>query len=212
MKRRQWIKRGFLGIVYVMAAMFAFAGCGVESEKLQVCILDGQTETRLLVEEGTTVKQVLAEAEISVGKKDVIEPSWDSVLSKDVTEISVERFARVSVAAEGQAKEFALTGGKVSDVLEAAKIKLEETDSVNHDLDACLTDGMSIEIVHNGATKVALDRKGDDSAKGEKKEESDDGNSERKIVSKEKIYDCDGSGHGYYSITWSDGSVEYEDF
>jgi len=34
----------------------------------------------------------------------------------------------------------------------------------------------------------------------------------RKIVSKEKVYDCDGSGHGYYVITWSDGEIEYEDF
>lgn len=34
----------------------------------------------------------------------------------------------------------------------------------------------------------------------------------RKVVSKEKVYDCDGSGHGYYIITYSDGTVEYKDF
>lgn len=34
----------------------------------------------------------------------------------------------------------------------------------------------------------------------------------RRIVSREQVYDCDGSGHGYYVITWSDGVVEYEDF
>lgn len=34
----------------------------------------------------------------------------------------------------------------------------------------------------------------------------------RRIVSREPVYDCDGSGHGYYVITWSDGEVEYEDF
>jgi len=32
------------------------------------------------------------------------------------------------------------------------------------------------------------------------------------IVSKQKVPDCDGSGHGYYVITWSDGKVEYEDY
>ena len=26
------------------------------------------------------------------------------------------------------------------------------------------------------------------------------------------VYDCDGSGHGYYEIYYSDGSVEYETF
>lgn len=44
--------------------------------------------------------------------------------------------------------------------------------------------------------------------KGEKKETS----GERTIVSKEKVLDCDGSGHGYYIITYSDGTVEYEEF
>lgn len=34
----------------------------------------------------------------------------------------------------------------------------------------------------------------------------------KKVVSKEAVYDCDGSGHGYYIITYSDGSVVYQDF
>lgn len=32
------------------------------------------------------------------------------------------------------------------------------------------------------------------------------------VVSRERVDDCDGSGHGYYIITYSDGSVEYEDY
>lgn len=32
------------------------------------------------------------------------------------------------------------------------------------------------------------------------------------IVSKTPVYDCDGSGHGYNEIHYSDGSVEYEEF
>ena len=32
------------------------------------------------------------------------------------------------------------------------------------------------------------------------------------IISKERVEDCDGSGHGYYVITYSDGSVVYQDF
>ena len=34
----------------------------------------------------------------------------------------------------------------------------------------------------------------------------------RTIVSKEKVPDCDGSGHGYYIITYSDGTVDYKDY
>lgn len=31
-------------------------------------------------------------------------------------------------------------------------------------------------------------------------------------VTREKFDDCDGSGHGYYEITYSDGSVAYEEY
>ncbi|MDD6208604.1 MAG: ubiquitin-like domain-containing protein [Clostridiales bacterium] len=32
------------------------------------------------------------------------------------------------------------------------------------------------------------------------------------IVSKKRVDDCDGSGHGYYIITYSDGTVKYENY
>lgn len=32
------------------------------------------------------------------------------------------------------------------------------------------------------------------------------------VVNKVPVYNCDGSGHGYYEIYYSDGSVEYEEF
>ncbi len=32
------------------------------------------------------------------------------------------------------------------------------------------------------------------------------------VISKQRVDDCDGSGHGYFIITYSDGSVEYEDY
>ena len=32
------------------------------------------------------------------------------------------------------------------------------------------------------------------------------------VVSKQEVLDCDGSGHGYYDITYSDGSHEYIEF
>lgn len=31
-------------------------------------------------------------------------------------------------------------------------------------------------------------------------------------VSRQAYDDCDGSGHGYYEITYSDGSVRYEEY
>ncbi|MGN1126293.1 MAG: G5 domain-containing protein, partial [Ruminococcus sp.] len=34
----------------------------------------------------------------------------------------------------------------------------------------------------------------------------------KQVVSKQAVYDCDGSGHGYYVITYSDGTTGYEEF
>ena len=36
--------------------------------------------------------------------------------------------------------------------------------------------------------------------------------SEPTEVSRQAYDDCDGSGHGYYEITYSDGSVRYEEY
>lgn len=34
----------------------------------------------------------------------------------------------------------------------------------------------------------------------------------RTVVGRQTVDDCDGSGHGYYIISHSDGTTEYEDY
>lgn len=41
---------------------------------------------------------------------------------------------------------------------------------------------------------------------------ADSGNTDRVEVSREKFDDCDGSGHGYYEITYSDGTTEIVEY
>ena len=42
--------------------------------------------------------------------------------------------------------------------------------------------------------------------------ERETGANGKEIVSKVAVPDCDGSGHGYYVITYADGSVDYQDY
>ena len=42
--------------------------------------------------------------------------------------------------------------------------------------------------------------------------ERETGSNGKEIVSKVAVPDCDGSGHGYYVITYADGSVDYQDY
>ncbi len=301
------------------AALCCLPGCGSKHiiPTIQVKIFDCYTETRLAAQEGMTVGQALAEAEISLQEGGEVTPPADARITEEGTEISIGR-RRVTVDEGGKGKEFMLNGKKVKEAIAAAGIEVGKHDEVNQKLEAYLTDGMEIQVrhryaveinvdgrkieclteadtvrgmleeqeihldekdtispsletkLHNG-TKVAIHRvhmeqatehepipfeteieytasmyQGESACRrqgqeGEKeltykvtyvdgKEESRElvgesvtrepvneiiakGTKERRrVVSREQIYDCDGSGHGYYIITWSDGAVEYQDF
>ncbi len=73
-------------------------------------------------------------------------------------------------------------------------------------------------LVSENITKEAVDQiilkgtKKKNSSSSGTSSKTNGSSSDKSIVSKQRIEDCDGSGHGYYIITYSDGSVEYEDF
>lgn len=316
---RERINAGkLLRVIFCGLGLLLLTGCAADGQaKQQVRIFDGQTETRLFVEEGLTVRDALAEAEIAVDGEDQISPALDTALQGEC-EIFIRRRAKIHLVEDEQVKELILYGGQVKDVLADADITLGKNDMLNHELDAYLADGMSVEVVHrvlvkldvDGAqseylteadtvaellaeqeihldaqdqiepavetpladgTQIVIQRvfvervseyetvpyetqveyssamlEGESSrrrqgAEGEKEVVYEvtyvDGREEsrrmveermvrepvdtiivkgtaprRSVVSREQIFDCDGSGHGYYVITWSDGVVEYEDF
>ena len=126
-------------------------GCGASREnKIAASIYDGQTETRLDVRKGITVRKILEEAEIIINNEDTVVPSLDT------------------------------------DGIETGSNK-EKYSNINAK-----------------DNNISKDQKMKETKKPEDKE--------TRIISKEKIYDCDGSGHGYYFIKWSDGTEEYKDF
>lgn len=121
-------------------------------------------------------------------------------------------------------------GITVANVLENAEILLDTEDTVTPSLDTKVTeDGTDIsinrsgdinDVIENESTgenkedDTSIDTDKEDIPKGTAKQadENESASEEPEIISKEKVYDCDGSGHGYYYIKWSDGREEYEDF
>lgn len=301
-----------------IAVLCFLPGCGSESPAIQVKIFDCYTETRLTAQEGITVGQALAEAEISLREGDEVSPPIDARITEDGAEISIGRRARVSVSEGGEGQELTLTGKKVKEAIAAAKIEVGEHDEVSQKPEAYLTDSMEIQVRHRYAVEIdvdgrkaeclteadtvremleeqeihldekdkitpSLETKIQDGAKiaihrvyveqvtehepipfetdieysssmyqGEstRRQQGQEGEKEltyevtyvdgeeesrvlvgesvskepvnaivvkgtrerRRVMSKEQVFDCDGSGHGYYIITWSDGAVEYQDF
>lgn len=47
---------------------------------------------------------------------------------------------------------------------------------------------------------------------GTKKAAASSGGGGKSVASRVRVEDCDGSGHGYYIVTYTDGSVSYVDF
>lgn len=309
--------------LYKYLILFCLTACGLltgcSKEQMRVSITDGYTETQLQTDVGITVEDALAQAEISVAKQDVVEPDLNTKLESGDTKITIQRYAKADIVTEDETITVELVGGTVQEALEKAGVQLVENDYVSHELEAYVTDGMSVSVAHrlqvtlvvDGATKTCLTQAhtvkdfleeenvelGDldrvrpgvssslsegakvvvqrvevreltvtesvafetevtysnsmtvgtsqiitEGINGKKrvtyqvtyvdgKEESREAIEEeilaeavnqvvvqgskpkgRTIVSKERVEDCDGSGHGYYIITYSDGTVEYQDF
>ncbi len=140
----------------IACGLFAIilVGCG---KKISVRIQDMYTETRLETTAGKTVGELLSEAEIKLGAKDEAVPSLDTVISKDEEQIQILRFADVQIIADDQSTEVELVGKKVKEALGEEGITLGEHDYMNHDSEAYLTDGMSVEITRRVSVSLRAD-------------------------------------------------------
>lgn len=314
------ITKIIISLLLITLMTAAFCSCG---KPVSITVKDGSQTTQIETKTGKKIAAILEEAQIAIGDKDETEPALDSKLTKDISEIIIKRYAKVTVVRGDEKKEVELVGGTVEDAVKEAGFTLEENESPDVEMSDFLKDGMtitiakslSITLVHDGKTekittkaktvqalldeqKLTLGKDDEISAKpdtelkdGEKivikrityktekrtetvpysttKEEtsslsegqtkvkqqgqngekevtykvkfadgkkvsekalsekvtknavnevvlvgtaSDTSSGGKKIVSKTPTYDCDGSGHGYYTIIYSDGSKEYVKF
>lgn len=314
-------------ILSMLMAVLCLTACGEKT--ITVTVTDMGTKTEIEAKTGMKVADVLSDAGITLGEKDVCEPEADAELIEDMTGITVLRYAEVTVVKDGEERTLALTGKTVADALTASGFEIAENeepdvdpktylkngmvigfvstknvqiiadgetkdvttkvvtveellkeqnitlgadDEVSEKLDARLSDGIKITVKRveykeekttEGIASPLKEEYSDEIAEGESevkqlgeegekevtykvkyvdgKEDSRekisekvikepvdrivvygtgsdndgyDGSEEsgRKEVSRVPYYDCDGSGHGYWEITYDDGSVEYKVF
>lgn len=137
--------------------LLGMSGCGEVKERLAVSIVQGQVETRLYADKGSSVRSVLEEAEISYKAEDVITPSLDTVVEPGNTEITVNTCNHITVIENNTPTQIQVNGGKVKDALQMAGVALGKHDLVNHNENAYLLDGMEIEVVHRIAVHINVD-------------------------------------------------------
>jgi uncharacterized protein YabE (DUF348 family) len=131
---------------------------GCTQDNVDVKINDSLVQTQISVKQGTTVKDILLDAEISLNKNDEVSPSENTKISKDTT-INISRYVTATVVCDGNSKTVEVLGATVSDALDKAGVKLSKNDYVNYDLSLPVTDGLNITVVRRLSVTLTVDGK-----------------------------------------------------
>ena len=150
-------------IIAIAAGIFSLSmlsGCqSGKKADMNVSIQDGQVQTKLAVAKGSTVSEILKEAEITLGKKDQITPSLTTKINTGEEGIEISRYEKLKVSDDGKEQEVEVLGGKVKDVLKKANITLGKHDIINHDPEASCTDDMDIQVIRRVEVSLKADGK-----------------------------------------------------
>ena len=170
--------------------------------RIEVTItVDG--ETRSCLTRADDVESFLEEQHIALDKKDRVSPEKTAVLQEG-SRITVERVSVKEITVKEPIEfgtEYEYSNAMYSDQSVEKTPGIEGEKEVTYQV--TYVDGKE-EKRKKISERVLKEPVAQVVTKGTKKR--------RYIVSKERVEDCDGSGHGYYIITWSDGTVEYQDY
>ena len=172
-----------------------------------------------------TVKAFLEEQKVNLGKDDEVSPKLDEKI-KDGSKVVVKRVdykteeqessslasGETQVTQEGVKGEKAVTY-KVKYVDGKEKSKEKTSEKVTKEpVNKIVTVGTAVQ-----SSAVEAPQQSQQTQQSQKPQQSSSAQSSqasqgKTVVSKQAVYDCDGSGHGYYVIKWSDGTETYEEF
>lgn len=213
------IKKLTACLVAVAAAIFMMVAlCACAPKDVTVKVVDGDATTEVTTQEGKTVSEVLSAADITLNEGDEVDPALDSKIEGEGKTITITRMNNVVVAVDGKNVDVAILGGTVQDALDKAEITLADGDKVDVEVATPLADEMIITVTRapkqqSTATKnTTSSSKASSSSSSSKSSSASKPAAQKTIVSKTKVPNCDDASHGYYEITWSDGSTTYEEY
>lgn len=164
-------------------------------------------EEKQLITSAKNVSELLSECDIKLGEDDRINVAYDAVPAENDS-IVIER-VNVKTVTEKEAVAFE-TKTEYSSTLYQGQSSVKQ-EGVNGEKEVTyeVTYVDNVEESRKQVSEVVTKEPVDEIIlQGTKKNAS----SGKTVVSREQVYDCDGSGHGYWIITYSDGTVSYQDF
>lgn len=182
------------------------------SRYAKVSIIDGEKAVDVELV-GATVAEALMTAGITLGENDSLDCEESDYLT-DGMAIHVEHKKSVTVEADGNQQTVTTPARTVGEVLAELKIALGEGDTVQPSADTVLHEGDQILVTRSSAADTAAaptpEQAGgyDPGYEGTANPEPAPA-AERTEVSRVAYPNCADGSHGYYEVTYSDGSVEY---
>lgn len=151
MKIQKYIK---ITACFILICCMAVVFSACSGKAVTVTINDCGTQTEIQTKTGVKISEAIEEGGIKLGEKDETEPGLDETVKEDTTEITIKRYAKVTVVKGNIKKEVELVGGTVEDAIKKAELTLSDTDTIDAEKTAYLKDGMTINITE--AIKVTL--------------------------------------------------------
>ena len=125
-------------ILTLLVVLLAFSGCAGGKKAVTLDVQNAKIAIEAPAK--ATVEKILAEAQITLGEKDTVDPALTAV-PEDGAVIRISRYAKATiVTADGEKKSVELTGATVKDALREAGITLADNEEVNADQNAFLSD------------------------------------------------------------------------
>ncbi|MBP5304107.1 MAG: G5 domain-containing protein [Clostridia bacterium] len=152
MKNRRYSMRAAL-LLFVLLA-FCLSGC---AKTVTISVKDASSVTEIETKTGKTVKAILEEAGIALAEKDQTNPPLDEEITELTSEITILRYAKVSIVKKGKKTEVELNGGTVTDALKKAGITLEEGEDTSPKGETPVKDQMTIIIAKEIEVSLTAD-------------------------------------------------------
>lgn len=211
-------KKLLMTIGILMTAACLAVGCGDSSKETEK-----QTETQSAAE---TTPETVAETEAETEATEATEatettapetessaPETDAAAEPKFMYVTADVYVRQAADADSEALTVAKIGDEVIVYEEDEKwAKITLGDIGGYVVKEYLTESKA---EADAAAKAEADAKAAaEAAAAAAAQGNSDGQQQggRYEVSRQKFDDCDGSGHGYYEITYSDGTVETEEY
>ena len=163
-----------------------------KTAKVNLTTADGKTTE--VTTKAATVKEFLEEQKIVIGANDTVSPKLTDKITNGMNIVITHK------EAETKATEAATEAPQA----ETSAPAQEDNNSSN--------EGGSNEPDNSGSDNEPEPQSGDDGGSSDGSDGGSQSGGEKTVVSRQDMPDCDGSGHGYVIVTWSDGSVTYEEY